>query len=124
MGLLAGVNYDPAAAVTKATSAAQAMTAMDTVNLRCTFTVPASGKVLVHQSGVLHGATTVPAILLGVMNGATVVGRKSPMMGTAGTLAASSFVPIEASYLVAGLAPGTSVSLDAAWGVETGVAST
>jgi len=38
MALLAGVAYDPAAAVTKATSAALAMTAFDTTNLRVTFT--------------------------------------------------------------------------------------
>jgi hypothetical protein len=47
MALLAGVAYDPAAAVTKATSAALAMTAFDTTNLRVTFTAPANGKVLV-----------------------------------------------------------------------------
>jgi hypothetical protein len=40
MALLAGVAYDPAAAVTKATSAALAMTAFDTTNLRVTFTGP------------------------------------------------------------------------------------
>jgi hypothetical protein len=47
MALPAGVAYDPAAAVTKATSAALAMTAFDTTNLRVTFTAPANGKVLV-----------------------------------------------------------------------------
>jgi hypothetical protein len=47
MALLAGVAADPAAAVTKATSAAPAMTAFDTTNLRVTFTAPANGKVLV-----------------------------------------------------------------------------
>lgn len=123
MALLAGVHYDPAAAVTKATTAGQAMTAMDTTNLRLTFTVPASGKVLVRLCGTIHGATTFPQILLGVLEGATVKGRCSPMLG-GGNLAATTLMKAESVFLVTGLTPSASLTWDAAWGVETGVAAT
>lgn len=45
MNLLKAVNYDPAVAVSKATSALLAMTAFDTTNLRLATTVPAHGMV-------------------------------------------------------------------------------
>lgn len=123
MGLLAGVNYDPAVSVSKATSALLAMTAIDTTNLRLAFTVPASGKVLVRQSGVLHGATTVASILMGVLEGSTVRGRKAPMLG-GGNVAATSFIQAEAVFLVSGLTPAANLTWDAAYAVETLVAAT
>lgn len=123
MALLAGVHYDPAVAVNKTTTGLIAMTALDTTNLRLTFTVPASGKVLVRLCGVLHGATTVPQILLGVMEGATVKGRCAPMLG-GGNIAASTMVKAESVFLVTGLTPSANLTWDAAYGVETVVAST
>lgn len=124
MALLAGTLYDPAAAVTKATTAAQAMTAMDTTNLRLTFTAPANGAVLVHMAGVIHGATTFPQVLLGVLDGSTVRGRAVPGGSLGGTALATTFLQIEAYFLVTGLTPGSSYTWDAAYGVETLVAST
>jgi hypothetical protein len=121
--LLNAVLYDPAVAVTKATTAAQAMTALDTTNLRLAFTIPAHGKVRVRMAGVIHGATTFPSILLGVMNGSTVVGRVIPKQYLGNTAVATAMVKVEADFIVAGLTPGA-VNWDAAYGVETLVAAT
>lgn len=52
MALLASKQYDPAAAASIVTTAAAVMTALDTTNLRNTFTVPANGRVLVRQRPV------------------------------------------------------------------------
>lgn len=124
MALLAGTLYDPSTAVSKATTALLAMTAIDTTNLRLTFTAPASGKVLVRLAGTLHGATTFPQILLGVLEGATVKGRVAPTGNVNGNLAATTFLTVEGLFLVTGLSAGTSYTWDAAYGVETVVAST
>lgn len=124
MGLLAGIAYDPAAAVTKATTALLAMTALDTTNLRANFTVPASGRVLVRLQGTLHGATTYPQILLGVLEGSTVKGRVAPAGLVNGNLAATTFLTVETQFVVSGLTPAASLTWDAAYGVETIVAST
>ena len=124
MACLGAINYDPATAVSKATTAALAMTALDTSNLRLTFTVPTSGRVLVRLRGVLHGATTFPQILLGVLEGATVRGRAAPVGGLTGTAAATTFLPVEAVFCVTGLTPAASLTWDAAYGVETLIAST
>ena len=122
MNLLAGKSYDPAVAVSKATTALLAMTALDTTNLRLTFTVPAHGAVRVKLGGVLHGATTVPQVLLGVLEGATVRGRQTPMLG-GGNIAATTHVRAEADFVVSGLTPGQ-VTWDAAYGVDVIVAAT
>lgn len=122
MNLIAGKLYDPAVAVSKATTSAIAMTALDTTNLRLSVTVPAHGMVLVRLKGSLHGATTLPQIVLGVMEGATVRGRAAAMLG-GGNIAATSIVACWAEFLVTGLTPGA-VNWDAAYGVETVVAST
>ena len=124
MPLLAGILYDPAVAVTRNTTAAIAMTALDTVNLRIAFTVPANGTVLVHLCGTLHGATTFPQILLGVMEGATVRGRVAPQVVIGGGAAATTFAAVEALFVVPGLTPGAALTWDAAYAVETLVAGT
>jgi hypothetical protein len=124
MPLLAGTLYDPAAAVSKATTSTLAMTALDTTNLRLTFTAPASGRVLVRLQGTLHGATTFPQIQLGVLEGATVKGRVTPAGLMNGNLSATSFLTVEGLFVVTGLTAGASLTWDAAYGVETVVAST
>lgn len=124
MAILASAMYDPAVAVTKATTGALAMTALDTTNLRRTFTVPASGRVLVRLVGTIHGAATTPAIMLGVLEGATVRGRIAPAVIWSGAQAATSMVNVEAMFPVSGLTAAASLTWDAAYGVETGVAST
>ena len=124
MACLGAKLYDPAVAVVKATSALLAMTAIDTTNLRLAFNVPASGKVLVRLQGVIHGATTFPAILLGVLEGSTVVARVSPIGGLKSTAVATAQAVQEASFVVAGLTPSAAKTWDAAYGVEVLVAST
>lgn len=124
MALLAGTLYDPAGSVSKSTASLLAMTALDTTNLRLTFTVPITGKVLVRLAGTLHGATTFPQIQLGVLEGATVKGRVTPAGMANGNLAATTFLKVEALFPVTGLSPAASLTWDAAYGVETVVAST
>jgi len=122
MNLLNGKLYDPATAVNKVTTAALAMTALDTTNLRLLFTVPASGIARVVLRGTIHGATTFPAILLGVMDGAVVKGRQAPLQVFSNV--ATAIAHVVADFLVTGLTPGTATTWDAAYGVETLVAAT
>ena len=120
--LLAGKTYDPATAVTKGT-AASAMAAFDTTNLRLTVTVPASGILYCIVRCPQHGATTWSQFLLGVMEGATVRGKVCPSGAVQGTSLATTFMMLEAGMVVSGLTPSASITLDAAWGCETFVAS-
>lgn len=122
MSLLAGTLYDPAAAVSKATSSLLAMTAVDTTNLRLTFTCPANGTVMVRLACQVTGATSYPTILLGVLDGATVRGRAAPM-GSFMAALATDYLGQEAWFPVTGLTPGQSYTWDAAYGVETIVAA-
>ena len=121
--LLAGTCYDPAVAVTKSTATLIAMTAFDTTNLRLTFTAPASGRVVVRQQCVIHGATTAPQVLLGVLEGATVLGRVAPRLNAANVAATSLIVALSES-VITGLTPGAQLTWDAAYSVKTVVAST
>ncbi len=122
MACLGAKAYDPAAAVTKATSALLAMTAVDTTNLRISFTAPASGRVLVRLCCTVHGATTFPAILLGILEGSTVIKRMAPIGGLKSTAVATAMVTQEATFVIEGLS-GAKV-WDAAYGVETVIAAT
>lgn len=124
MPCLGAVAYDPAGAVSKATTANLAMTAFDTTNARITFNAPVSGKVLVRIRCCIHGATTFPQILLGVLDGATIKGRVAPMGALPGTAAATTMMVVEGLFVVSGLTPSSSYTYDAAYGVETAVAST
>jgi hypothetical protein len=100
------------------------MTAIDTANLRASFNAPANGSVLVRMAGTLHGATTFPQILLGVLDGSTVKGRVSPAGLLNGTALATTFLTVEGLFLINGLTPGAACVWDAAYGVETLVAAT
>lgn len=116
--LLAGTLYDPAAAVTKASSALLAMTAIDTTNLRHTFTVPSSGKVMWRVRATFSGSTTFGQLMLGVLDGATVKARQAPVAARPSGASSTSFMPVEASGIINGLTPGSSLTYDAAYGVE------
>lgn len=122
MACLGAVLYDPAVAVTKG-AAASVLAAFDTTNARIVFTVPASGKVLVRISVVLHGATTFSTFLLGVLAGASVIGRVAPIGGLINTAVATAMVRLEVAFVVTGLTPAASLTWDAAWACETFVAS-
>lgn len=124
MAVLGAIAYDPGTAVSKATTAALAMTALDTTNLRLTVTVPSSGRLWVELQGTLHGATTFPQILLGAMEGSTVRARVAPAGLINGTAVATTFLTVAAFVPITGLTPAASITLDAAYGVETLVAST
>jgi hypothetical protein len=123
MNLLGSANYDPASAVSKATSSLLAMTAVDTTNLRLAITVPAHGKVLFRLKCALTGATTLPTILLGAMNGATVLGRLTPQIFTGTQNAATQNTYAEAEFIATGLTPGA-MNVDAAYAVQVVVAAT
>ena len=118
MALLAGTTYDPGTAVTKACSSLLAMTAIDTTNLRLTFTVPANGAVLVRLRGMLAGNGTHPEVLLGILESSTVVARQIPLRGRSATAVSAARVGIESTFVVSGLTPGASLTWDAAYGVE------
>lgn len=123
MNLLKAALYDPAAAVSKATSSLLAMTAFDTTNLRLAITVPAHGMVRFRLRCVITGATTCPTILLGVLNGATVVGRCTPAYENATANATTQGFLCDVEFTATGLTPGA-MNVDAAYGVEVVVAAT
>jgi hypothetical protein len=124
LGLLGAKLYDPASATTKSTASLLAMTAMDTTNLRITFTAPASGKVLVRLRGSIHGATTFPQILLGILESTTVRARTAPLGALRTTALATAQLAVEGQAVVTGLTPGNSYTWDAAYAVQVVVAST
>lgn len=123
MNLLGAILYDPGTAVAKSTASLIAMTALDTTNLRLAITVPAHGYVLIRMHTVVHGATTFPSIMLGVLDGATVRGRVSPTLGLGNTAVATARVSCDAEFTMTGLTPGA-MNLDAAYAVDIVVAST
>jgi hypothetical protein len=123
MACLVSKTYDPATSASASTTALLAMTAIDTTNLRVTFTAPSNGKVLVRLKGVLHGATTTPQILLGVLDGATVKGRVAPISGRPQAATATTQMSVEGVFIVSGLTASQSYTWDAAYGVEFAVAS-
>lgn len=125
MKLLAGTFYDPAGAVTKATTSLLAMTALDTTNLRLAFTVPSNGSVLVRIRANVTGGSSQPVILLGVLdhtNSDVVKARVAPITGKGGASASEENMH-SASMIITGLTPGASLTYDAAYGVEVTAAS-
>jgi len=127
MTLLNGKLYNPAAMVSKTTIAALALTALDTTNLRLGFTAPSNGIVQVRLAGTTHGWSASPfnpSILLGVLSGSTVMGVVSANgYPQAAVGASTTYVSVEALFLVTGLTAGTAYTFDAAYGVEVGVAA-
>lgn len=123
MNLLKAALYDPAVAVSKATSALLAMTAFDTTNLRLAITVPAHGMVRFRIRCAVEGATTPPRVLLGVLNGATIIGRVTPLYTPVTAPLATQDYLLDAEFTVTGLAAGA-MNVDAAYGVEVVVAAT
>lgn len=124
MKLLAGKLYDPGTAASVSTASLLAMTAIDTTNLRLTFTAPSNGTVMVRARAPMSGASSSAQILLGVLDGSTVKCRMAPAQFSK-TVAAAAVVSLQtATMLVTGLTPGTSYTWDLAYGVEFAVAST
>lgn len=122
MNIINAILYDPAVAATHTTSAAAAMSALDTTNLRLPVMVPLHGIVTFRIRCIIHGGVTFPQILLGVMNGATIVGRMAPRAAVGGTALATTFLNCDVEFTVSGLTPG-STDFDAAYSIETVTAS-
>lgn len=119
MGLLKATNYDPATVVSKPVNVALAMTALDTTNLRLTFTAPDSGNVLVRLAGNMMGQYATGGLLFGVLEGSTVRARVLPSgAGNWYTSNGNGYVKMEATFTITGLTPQTSYTWDAAYGVE------
>jgi hypothetical protein len=127
--LLAGTMYDPSTAASAATTAASAVAALDTTNLRLAFTTNASGagstSVLVRLRSMINGAAAQAQVLLGVLDGSTIMGRCAPQgaFTDSGTLLATDHQVIESLFVVSGLAASTAYTWDAAYGTETVQAS-
>lgn len=118
MTLLGAKIYDPAVAVAKTlASPAMVMTAIDTTNLRITFTAPASGNVLVVMQCAVSGATIWAQPLLGILQSSTVIARVAPVQvpGNAGGFGTARML-CDATFEVTGLSG--SVTWDAAYGSE------
>lgn len=125
MACLGSVNYDPGTAVSKSVASLLAMTAFDTANARITFTAPASGAVRARVKAVaVSGGSSFPIILLGVMEGAAIKLRASPIGGQLGVFAATVFAPQYVSGVIGGLTPGNSYVWDAAYATESAVGTT
>jgi hypothetical protein len=129
--LLAAKMYDPSTAASHATSSLTAMTALDTTNLRNTFTTAASGpgstSVLVRiRGGSYQGATGTPGVLFGVLDGSTVKGRVPHNLGGQsinGTATTTMQRAVNAAFVVTGLTANTSYTWDLAMSVDFVVAS-
>jgi hypothetical protein len=115
--------YDPAALASVSAASLLAMTALDTTNLRVTFTAPLSGTVFARLRIPQKGSTGNPMTLLGILEGSTVKARAAPMVTTR-TGSSTTIYAHEAFFIVTGLTPGQSYTWDAAYGVEVALAST
>lgn len=117
MNVIAAILYDPATAASASTEALLAMTAIDTTNLRhSVIPTPPSGRLHVRMRFALDiglGAG-LPAILVGVMSGSTVLARVAPKIIAGNAYRAMA----EAEFTVSGLAPASFVTLDAAYAVQ------
>jgi hypothetical protein len=80
--------------------------------------------VMVKIRAPLKGAAGTPQILLGVLDGSTVRGRAAPLGGENGGLGTAVLRQQEIVVPITGLTPSSSYTFDAAYGVETLVAST
>lgn len=102
-GLLATKTYGPAVNENKSTSSAT-LTDVDATNLAVTFTVPASGKVLVRLSGfVTGGATTTYS--WGLREGSTTVAEQQVCYNQQ-----QAVLRLSSQLLVTGLTPGASLT--------------
>lgn len=104
VALLAVKSYNPSGGVVTKTFTSTP-TAIDTTNMRATFTAPVSGNVVVKMGGGRLLANNSNPHLV-VLDGATVKASQIVAAANVGL-----FAPF-ASFLVTGLTPGTSYSFD------------
>lgn len=122
MACLGAISYDPAVMVSVPITAAIGMTAFDTTNLRIIFTAPDNGRVFVRMWAVMTNLTAQPQVMLGVMEGSTIMGRMAIAPETT-NVTGFTYMPAEVGFVVAGLTPGASLTWDAARSVELAVAA-
>lgn len=121
--LLNAINYDPATLVTVATSTATVMTPFDTTNLRLSFSAPPTGRVLVRVRVPMGGSSTGPSVMLGIMDGTTILMRTVPThVGYAGQT--NTVYALESTFAITSLVSGQTYTWDAAYGVEYPVSGT
>jgi hypothetical protein len=65
-----------------------------------------------------HGSTTLPAIMLGILDGSTVKARVNPLAAMPTSSLATGCGAFDASGVIS-VTPGTNYTWDAAYGVET-----
>lgn len=125
MALLVGKAYDPTggAIISKATSALLAITALDTTNLRLVPTIPSNGIVVVRQQFCNKGGSEVPQLMSAILEGSTVRGRRAPITSGRPSGSANSLKAFESIATIPGLTPAATPNWDAAYGVETVLAS-
>lgn len=114
--VLAAVSYDPGTAATASMTSLLAMTALDTTNLRLTFTAPSDGDVYWKARCGWGGATVPGQALLGILESTTVVARAVPQW-VGGMSSSTASGVLEASGVVTGVSAG-SHTWDAAYGVQ------
>lgn len=107
------VSYEPGTAQNKTTTSTS-LVAVDTTNLRATFTVPASGNVLVRLTARGSNSTSGANVYWGLLEGASQRGKVQFVTDSTASLR------LPASIRVTGLTPGATVSLDWAWAVAAG----
>jgi len=118
------IAYAPTTAVTINTTAATALAAVDTTNVRLSNVIaPRNGCIWWEARGCIHGATSAPQILIGVLEGASVVARSAPFPNNMGASATNRYA-WQAQGYITGLTPWSSHTYDLAIGTETAVAST
>lgn len=95
-------------------STSTSVVAIDTTNLRLTFTVPNSGKVIIRVGGPLESGAAYQRLNFAIMNGASVVRESAVRFQEAGTGVPGPWW-VQADWRITGLAPGATISYDMAW---------
>ena len=119
-GIIARTSYDPASLASYTTSSTTDAD-VDATNLAVTFTVPASGAVLIRlEAHAGFTGTYNDAVNWGLRNGSTTV-KSVPVIG--GVLSSSSQGPNSSwtkTFYVSGLTPGASLTYKWSWKVNSG----
>jgi len=117
-GLLAAISYTAGTAYNIATDT---LTDVDATNLAITFTVPASGKVLVRLTGSCAAAGSA-TYQWGLREATAEVGSTQPVINNA-SASATSFQRLTATFLITGLTPGASKTYKWAHRSSTGTST-
>lgn len=117
MSLLGAVYYNPTTRVGVQPLAVTGLTAIDTSNLRISFTAPATGRVMVRMQAAIVRADTgyAPNQFVGVLRGSTNLGVTLPFVSGDQFLSGSTLLRTwTAAMPVTGLTAGSAQTWDAA----------